>query len=63
MGTANSVASEGKDQEGPTTVSFFDPALKGVRGRVMYQLFRMGKLCARSFDGVVLAKRCDLSQC
>ena len=54
MGIGKSVASENdaKDQ-GPTSVSFFDPALKGVRGKVIFQLFRMGKLCW-SFDEGIL---------
>lgn len=54
MGIGKSVASENdaKDQ-GPTAVSFFDPALKGVRGKVIFQLFRMGKLCW-SFDEGIL---------
>lgn len=56
MGIGKSVASENDaNDQGPAAVSFFDPALKGVRGRVIFQLFRMGELCAWSFDGVMLA--------
>ena len=63
MGTGNSVAPEAKDQEGPTAVSFFDPALKGVRGRVIFQLLRMGELCAWSYGEAVLANDAVCRKC
>ena len=64
MGIGKSVASENdaKDQ-GPTAVSFFDPALKGVRGRVIFQLLRMGELCAWSYGEAVLANDAVCRKC